>query len=142
MSSITLFCKSITANLDTGPDICDITPLLEDTIRDSRISTGNLAATIIGSTGSLTTIEYESGVVEDLKSAVNRLAPKGFEYKHELAWHDGNGHSHVQAALMGPSINLPIRDGRLLLGTWQQVVAINHDNRSRKRSIEVTIIGV
>ena len=80
-------------------------------------------------------------MVEDLKQAIDRLAPPGMAYAHEQAWHDGNGHSHVQAALMGPSISLPIRQGRLRLGTWQQVVAINHDNRSRRRSIEVTIVG-
>jgi len=96
---------------------------------------------MVGSTGSLTTIEYEPGVVRDLMAAVNRLAPPDMEYEHEKAWHDGNGHSHVQAALLGPSIVLPIRKGRLKLGTWQQVVAFNHDNRSRQRTIEVTITG-
>ena len=90
----------------------------------------------------MTTIEYEPGVVQDLKDAINRLAPKDLAYAHELAWHDGNGHSHVQAALLGPSIALPIRRARLMLGTWQQVVAINHDNRSRRRAIEVTLFGV
>ena len=97
---------------------------------------------MVGSTGSLTTIEYEPGVVTDLKEAVNRLAPPDLPYAHELAWHDGNGHSHVQAALMGPSIALPIRRGELRLGTWQQVVAINHDNRARRRKVEVTLCGV
>jgi secondary thiamine-phosphate synthase enzyme len=96
---------------------------------------------MVGSTGSITTIEYEPGVVEDLKRAINRLAPPGLEYEHEKAWHDGNGHSHVQAALLGPSIALPIRNRRLRLGTWQQVVAINHDNGPRVRTVEVTIIG-
>jgi secondary thiamine-phosphate synthase enzyme len=74
--------------------------------------------------------------------AINRLAPPGIEYEHEKAWHDGNGHSHVQAALLGPSLALPVRAGRLKTGTWQQVVAINHDNRARNRTIEVTITGV
>ena len=97
---------------------------------------------MVGSTGSLTTIEYEPGVVEDLKAAMNRIAPPDITYAHELAWHDGNGHSHVQAAMMGPSIVVSIREARLRLGTWQQVVAINHDNRSRRRKVEVTIIGV
>jgi len=100
-----------------------------------------MAASVVGSTGSLTTIEYEPGVVEDLKKAINKLAPSGDVYEHEKAWHDGNGHSHVQAALLGPSISLPVRNGELMLGTWQQVVLINHDNRSRNRTVEVTIIG-
>ena len=141
MKSLAMFCKSFKVSLDTGPDIRDITPVLEQLIDDLRVENGNLCATIVGSTGSLTAIEYEPGVVRDLITAVNRMAPPGLEYEHEKAWHDGNGHSHVQAALLGPSIALPIRKGRLRLGTWQQVVALNHDNRSRQRTIEVTIIG-
>jgi len=110
-------------------------------IEESKIVTGSITASVVGSTGSLTTIEYEPGVVEDLKRAISRLAPPGDVYEHEEAWHDGNGHSHVQAAMMGPSIALPVRKGRLSLGTWQQVVLINHDNRSRNRTVEVTIVG-
>ncbi len=135
------FCESIQVSLKIGPDICDITYELAGLQNRSGVKNGSLFATIIGSTGSITTIEFEPGVVEDLKQAISRLAPPGAEYQHELAWHDGNGHSHVQAALLGPSISLPIRSGKLQLGTWQQVVAINHDNRSRNRVIEVTIIG-
>jgi secondary thiamine-phosphate synthase enzyme len=139
--SISMFCQTIEVSLKTGPDIGDITPQLVAIIRESAIEKGLLSAAMVGSTGSLTTIEYEPGVVLDLKRAINALAPPGVEYAHEKAWHDGNGHSHVQAALLGPSIVLPIRNGRLQTGTWQQVVAINHDNRPRKRSIEVTITG-
>jgi len=141
MKSVSVYCKSLKVNLDSGPDIRDITPVLEKMIHESRIENGSLCATMVGSTGSLTTIEFEPGVVRDLVAAVNRLAPPHFEYEHEKAWHDGNGHSHVQAALLGPSIALPIRKGRLKTGTWQQVVAINHDNRSRQRTVEVTITG-
>ena len=111
-------------------------------IDESDITNGSLSATVTGSTGSLTTIEFERGVVEDLKRAINSLAPSDLAYEHEKAWHDGNGHSHVQAALLGPSISLPIRKCRLMLGTWQQVVAVNHDNLPRNRSIAVTIVGV
>ena len=142
MKPLTMFCNSIEVNLNTGPDIYDISAELERLIRDSEIEDGSLCATMVGSTGSLTTIEYEPGVVEDLKRAIDRLAPRGMEYEHEKAWHDGNGHSHVQAALLGPSIALSVRGGRLKTGTWQQVVAINHDNRARTRTIEVTIAGV
>jgi len=141
MKSLTLFCKSTEVSLKTGPDICDITHQINNLVTESNIKNGSLCVTIIGSTGSLTTIEFEPGVVEDLKKAINRLALPGLEYEHEKAWHDGNGHSHVQAALLGPSITLPIRDGSLKLGTWQQLVAINHDNRPRSRKIEVTITG-
>jgi len=141
MKTVSCFTASLSVKLDTGPDICDITDELNRLIKEALIENGTLSATIVGSTGSLTTIEYEPGVVEDLKRAVSRLAPPDMDYAHELAWHDGNGHSHVQAALLGPSIALPVRNGCLSLGTWQQVVAINHDNRPRSRTIEVTIIG-
>jgi secondary thiamine-phosphate synthase enzyme len=140
--SVLLYTEAITINLDIGPDICDITSELDFLVEKSAITKGNLAATIVGSTGSLTTIEYEPGVVEDLKRAITRLAEPGLDYEHEKAWNDGNGHSHVQAAMLGPSINIPIREGSLKLGTWQRVVAINHDNRTRSRNIEVTIVGM
>jgi len=139
--SLSLFCQSIEVSLGTGPDMCDITPQLQKVVRESSIKEGQLSAALVGSTGSVTTIEYEPGVVEDLKRAINSLAPPGIAYAHEAAWHDGNGHSHIQAALLGPSIVLPIRNGSLKKGTWQQVVAINHDNHPRKRIIEVTIVG-
>jgi secondary thiamine-phosphate synthase enzyme len=141
MKSAVIFADAIDIELKIGPDMCDITLELENLINESRIQTGNLFATMVGSTGSITTIEFEPGVVEDLKRAINSLAPPGLEYEHEKAWHDGNGHSHVQSALLGPSIALPVRNGKLRRGTWQQVVAINHDNRARTRNVEVTIIG-
>ncbi len=141
MKSVSMFSESIHVRLNIGPDMCDITPEIDRLIRKSNIVNGNLCATMVGSTGSVTTIEFEPGVVEDLKRAINRLAPPDIEYEHEKAWHDGNGHSHVQAALLGPSINLPVRNGQLRIGTWQQVTAINHDNRPRKRTVEVTITG-
>ena len=139
--TLSMYFQSIEISLRTGPDICDITPALIGSIRESGIEKGQINAAMVGSTGSLTTLEYEPGVVADLKRAINLLAPPGIDYAHEAAWHDGNGHSHVQAALLGPSIVLPIRNGHLKAGTWQQVVAINHDNHPRKRRIEVTIIG-
>jgi thiamine phosphate synthase YjbQ (UPF0047 family) len=111
MKPLMMFCNAIEVNLNTGPDIYDISAELERLIRDSGIEDGSLCATMVGSTGSLTTIEYEPGVVEDLKRAIDRLAPRGMEYEHEKAWHDGNGHSHVQAALLGPSIALSVRGG-------------------------------
>jgi secondary thiamine-phosphate synthase enzyme len=142
MDAAKIYCDSLSVKLNKGPDMDDITSRLESILAESGMENGVLHAFVVGSTGSITTIEYEPGVVEDLKAAIQRLAPAGVFYAHEEAWHDGNGHSHVQAALLGPSITLPIRAGKLRLGTWQQVVAINHDNGPRKRSIEVTIIGV
>ena len=141
MNAASTFFDSFDVELKTGPDIRDITGALAGLVKASAISDGHLTAFMVGSTGSLTTIEFEPGVIEDLKRAIDRIAPTGMAYEHEKAWHDGNGHSHVQAALMGPSIVVPIRNGALRLGTWQQVVAVNHDNCPRKRTIEVTITG-
>jgi secondary thiamine-phosphate synthase enzyme len=132
---------TIEVSLKVGPDIAEITGPIRQLVKDSGIRSGQVSVFMTGSTGSLTTIEYESGVVEDLKRAIDALAPPGLNYEHEKAWHDGNGHSHVQAALLGPSITVPVRDGQLRLGTWQQVVAINHDNRARSRNVEVTVLG-
>jgi len=137
-----VICSSFQVRLDRGPDLSDITAELQQVVNGSGVAFGQLSAVMVGSTGSLTTIEYEPGVVEDLKRAVERMAPPGEDYAHERAWHDGNGHSHVQAAMMGPSITLAVRNHRLELGTWQQVVAFNHDNRPRTRRVEVTLIGM
>ena len=142
MSALIQHTAQLVVQLETGPDIRDITGELDRIVREGGIQEGTLAASVVGSTGSLTTIEYEPGVAADLKAAIERLAPRDAFYAHEEAWHDGNGHSHVQAALLGPSLHLPVREGRLRLGTWQQVVAINHDNRPRRRPIEVTVMGI
>ena len=142
MSALIQHTAQLVVPLGTGPDIRDITGELDRIVRQGGIREGTLAASVVGSTGSLTTIEYEPGVVADLKAAIERLAPRDALYAHEEAWHDGNGHSHVQAALLGLSLHLPVREGRLRLGTWQQVVAINHDNRPRRRPIEVTVMGI
>ena len=141
MSSTVVYCDSMEISLNVGPDISNITDQLARIAEKSGVENGSLHASVIGSTGSLTTIEYEPGVVEDLRLAIARLAPPDMEYEHEKAWHDGNGHSHVQAALLGPSLAIAVRNGALALGTWQQVVIINHDNRPRQRRVEVTVIG-
>jgi secondary thiamine-phosphate synthase enzyme len=141
MDSPIIHFTTLTKPMPVGPALDNITGELAAATQESGVKEGVLHATAIGSTASLTTIEHEAGVVEDLKRAITRLAPPGMEYEHEKAWHDGNGHSHVQAALLGPSLSIPIRNGKLLLGTWQQAVLINHDNRARKRCVEVTIIG-
>lgn len=135
------FDRQITVSTGRGVDIVDITDQLDGLVRESGVRSGSLHATCIGSTGSLTCIEYEPGVVSDLARAIDEMAPPEREYAHERAWADGNGHSHVQAALVGPSVVIPVRRGKCLLGTWQQVVVINHDTGARERKIEVTIIG-
>ena len=138
---LTLFTSQIRVSLKTGIDMINITDKIERLVAESKIQNGTANLTVIGSTGSITTIEYEPGVILDLKRAINKMAPPEEEYEHEKAWHDGNGHSHVQAALLGPSISIPVRNGEVRLGTWQQVVVINHDNRPRERTLEVSIIG-
>ncbi|MCB9947296.1 MAG: YjbQ family protein [Rhodospirillaceae bacterium] len=134
-------CDHIEVALATGPDIVAIDDALARIVGASQVLNGSAHVTAVGSTASLTTIEFEPGAVADLKAAITRLAPPDARYAHEEAWHDGNGHSHVQAALLGPSIVLPVRGGTIALGTWQQVVLINHDNRPRRRRVEVTVIG-
>ena len=124
-----------------GLDMIDITPGLERLVAASGISDGIVNAFVPGATGALTTMEFEPGVVEDLRAAIERMAPEDLEYQHHLKWKDGNGHSHVRAALIGPSIALPLREGRIPTGTWQQVVFIELDVRPRKRKLLVQIVG-
>jgi secondary thiamine-phosphate synthase enzyme len=122
-------------------DCIDITPHLEKCLRESEIKEGLVTAMIAGSTGAITTIEYEAGAVSDLKRALDRIAPLEIEYSHNLRWDDGNGFSHVRAALMKPSLTIPVIDGKLCLGTWQQVVVLDFDNRPRQRQVILHIMG-
>jgi len=122
-------------------DCRDISGFLDQCIRESRINNGLLTVMVPGSTASVTTIEYESGAVRDLKAALERIAPMDMEYAHNLRWGDGNGFSHVRAALMKPSLSIPVKEGKLCLGTWQQVVVLDFDNRPRNRSVIVQVMG-
>ena len=119
-------------------DIIDITPQLEPIAAQMRC--GTLLVFVPGSTAALTTIEYESGAVSDLRAALERLAPRDIPYAHDSRWGDGNGYAHVRAALLGPSLTIPIEDGRPLLGMWQQVVVCDFDNRPRTREIVVQLL--
>jgi len=122
-------------------DIIDITDSIQELIKKSKMNNGIICVFVPGSTGSITTIEYEPGLKEDFPKALNRIAPKNIEYKHHFTWHDDNGSSHVKASLMGPSLNLPIKDGKLIHGTWQQLVFIELDTKPRKRKIIINIVG-
>ncbi len=122
-------------------DIIDITSDVESALATSGLTHGLLTVFVPGSTGSVTTIEYESGVVEDLREAIERLVPSDRAYRHDLKWGDGNGFSHVRAALFKPGLTLPFSDGRLVLGTWQQIVFIDFDNRPRNRRLVVQLVG-
>lgn len=122
-------------------DIHDLTDEAARKIVESRVQNGQATFFVTGSTAGLTTVEYEPGLVKDLQELFERLVPEKKDYHHEEAWHDGNGFSHVRASLLKPSLTVPIADGKLTLGTWQQVVLIDFDNRSRSRDIVLQVIG-
>jgi secondary thiamine-phosphate synthase enzyme len=122
-------------------DVIDISREVQETVLQSGIQDGIIMLFISGSTAALTTIEFESGVVNDLRKAIERIAPRDIPYEHDRRWGDGNGYSHVRAALLGPSLSIPLKGGRLLLGTWQQVVLLDFDNRPRRRTVAVQIMG-
>lgn len=122
-------------------DILDLTPKVQALVDRHRVRHGQALVFVSGSTAGITTVEYEPGLLHDLPAAFERIAPRDMPYQHEEAWHDGNGHSHVRASLLGPSLLVPVKDGRLLLGTWQQVVLVDFDNRPRRREIVVQLSG-
>lgn len=119
----------------------DVTPELNELVQDSGLQTGVLVVQLVGSTGAITTIEYEPGALADLRRALDLIAPATEDYVHNARWGDGNGFSHVRSALLKTSLAIPIVDGRLALGTWQQVVVINLDNRERRREIVAVVVG-
>jgi len=122
-------------------DIINITDDLESILRNEKFKNGVMVVTCPGSTGAVTTCEYESGLIEDLKELFERLIPQNKRYAHDAAWGDGNGFSHLRASLIGPSLSIPFDNGRLVLGTWQQIIFIDFDNRSRDRRLYVQFIG-
>jgi secondary thiamine-phosphate synthase enzyme len=140
-STPAVFAGEIDISTKGELDMLDITPVLEKLIDDSGMLDGIVTIFVPGATGALTTMEFEPGVVEDLRAAIQRMAPDDLEYQHHLKWKDGNGQSHVRAALIGPSVAFPLREGRVPFGTWQQVVFIELDVRPRKRKLLVQIIG-
>jgi secondary thiamine-phosphate synthase enzyme len=133
--------ETISINTKGFCDIIDINSHVLSIVKRSLIANGLVTIFCPGSTGSITTIEYESGVLQDLKDALERIAPSDIPYEHNERWGDGNGFSHVRAALMKPSLTVPLVNGNLTLGTWQQIVFIDFDNRDRYRDIIVQIIG-
>ncbi len=122
-------------------DIVDITSLVAEAVTASAVRDGLVNVFVPGSTGGITTIEYESGLVADLRELFEQIAPRDGDYQHNLRWRDGNGFAHVRAALLGPSLTVPVADGILQHGTWQQIVFIDFDNRERTRELLVTIMG-
>ena len=122
-------------------DIIDITPKVQEQLERQKIRRGLATLFVSGSTASLTTIEYESGVLKDLQELLEKLIPSNRKYHHDDRWGDDNGFSHLRASLLGPSLQVPIEDGKLMLGTWQQIVLLDFDNRPRTREIVVQIMG-
>ncbi|MFC1668023.1 secondary thiamine-phosphate synthase enzyme YjbQ [Chlamydiota bacterium] len=132
---------SITVQAEGYCDIIDITRDVERIAKNSRIKNGIVTTFVPGSTGGITTIEYESGVLSDLRQAIERLLPQQISYSHDVRWGDGNGFSHVRAALLGASLSIPLKEGTIVRGTWQQIVFIDFDNCPRNRKLAVTVVG-
>lgn len=122
-------------------DIIDLTEQTTKVVVDSKLADGIVTVFVVGSTAAITTIEFERGLVKDFPEMLSRVAPKEFQYEHEKMWHDGNGHSHIRASLIGPSLTVPFKNGSLILGTWQQIVLVEMDTRNRERKVVFQVIG-
>jgi secondary thiamine-phosphate synthase enzyme len=138
MSVIT---KILTVSSNGESDMIDITRQTDETIKASGLQDGIVTIFVSGSTASITTIEYELGLKKDFPKMLTRIAPSEIEYEHNNTWHDGNGHSHVRASLIGPSLTVPFKNKSLMLGTWQQIVLLEMDTRPRDRKLVLQIIG-
>ncbi len=136
-----LITDSVDISTRGNTDIIDVTHQVVELLNKTRLKHGNLTVFVSGSTAGVTTIEYEPGLLKDIPEAFERTAPTGVTYHHDATWGDGNGSAHVRAALLGPSLTIPFKDGQMLLGTWQQVVVIDFDNRPRQRSVVVQMMG-
>ncbi|PKQ28173.1 MAG: secondary thiamine-phosphate synthase enzyme [Candidatus Anoxymicrobium japonicum] len=133
--------EGFTVSTRGDADVVDVTSSVSEAVRRSGVHSGIVTIFVPGSTGAVTTIEYEPGLVEDIDEAFDRLAPRELEYHHNQRWHDGNGHSHVRASLMGPSLTVPFTSGKLEIGIWQQIVLVDFDNRPRERDIVCQVLG-
>jgi len=124
-----------------GYEVHDVTAHVRAAVQESDLQSGIVTVFVPGSTGGLTTVEYEPGLVKDLEEFFDRVIPEGPPYHHDQRWHDGNGHAHVRASLIGPSITVPFEDGDLELGTWQQIIFLDFDPPARDRTLRLKIIG-
>lgn len=132
---------TITLKTSAKDEVVDLTGKVQDIVSGSKVRDGLACVFVPGSTAAVTTVEHEPGLVADLQEALERLYPKGIDYGHHQRWGDGNGHSHVRASFVGPSLTVPVADGRLVLGTWQQIVFMEFDNKPRTRELVVQIVG-
>jgi secondary thiamine-phosphate synthase enzyme len=133
--------KMVQLRSSTENDIINVTEQTSDALKESGLQKGIITVFIAGSTAAITTIEYEPGLKHDFPKMLSRIAPRDIQYNHEDTWHDGNGHSHVRASLVGPSLAVPFSNGDLILGTWQQIVVIEMDTRPRERILTLQILG-
>lgn len=133
--------ESISLQTRPSGDMHDLTEQVQSIVARSGIRTGLVHVFNVGSTASIGTIEFEPGLVHDLPTELSRLFPPGRHYGHEQAWHDGNGHAHLQATVLGPGLTVPVREGKLVLGTWQQIFHLECDVKPRNRSVVVTVMG-
>ena len=138
---MTVKAKQLSIHTKGEGDILDVTGAVAEAVVETRLKNGIVTVFVPGSTGALTTIEYEPGLLKDFPNMLERIAPKNLVYEHEKRWHDGNGHSHVRASLIGPSLTVPFANGRLTLGTWQQIIFMELDVHSRVRNIILQIMG-
>ena len=136
-----LVTDSVSVSTRGDSHMVDLTARVQEVVRRHGFREGQALVFVSGSTAGLTTVEFEPGLQQDLPAAFERLAPRGMRYAHEETWHDDNGHAHVRASLLGPSLAVPFRDGRLLLGTWQQIVLLDFDTRPRQREVVVQLSG-
>lgn len=133
--------KTIQLSSKGQDDVIDITKHVSNAVQDGKIENGTVTIFVVGSTAAITTIEYEPGLINDFPEMLSRIIPKNVEYEHDNTWHDGNGHSHVRASLVGPSLTVPIIDSKLTLGTWQQIVLLEMDTRPRNRTLILQIMS-
>jgi secondary thiamine-phosphate synthase enzyme len=133
---------SITLSTRGNGHVLDLTGEATLALEASGLSEGHVLLFVSGSTAALTTIEFEPGLIKDIAAALERLAPESIDYDHNATWGDGNGHSHIRASFLGPSLTVPFSNGRFLLGTWQQIILIDMDNRARNRNIVIQFTGI
>lgn len=133
--------EKIILNTKGNPDLINITDKVADILSSSGLKIGSMTVFVVGSTAAITSFEYESGLVSDIRELYDKIAPQNKHYKHDDTWGNANGFSHLRAALQGPSLTIPFENGKLMLGTWQQIVLAEFDNRPRKREVIVQMIG-
>lgn len=139
--SVQVMTERVAVSTRGDSEIHDLTQDVAALLAKHRLQEGSVLVFVAGSTGGITTLEYEPGLLKDLPLALEKFAPQGGRYHHEETWHDGNGHSHVRSAVVGCDLTVPFQEGRLILGTWQQIVLVDFDNRPRQREIVVQFTG-